>query len=133
MARTHYCYQHEDRPLVAYCAMCQRPCCRDCTLEIYEQYFCETCKHRVAQSIDRDAVHPDAMRSVMLAAVSVFVAGFLVGPYALWRAWSTSQNLAQTPWLRGRWHLRAAYLLGALGTASGLIQLWARFLSDGGA
>jgi hypothetical protein len=131
MARVHYCHQHDDRPLAAHCALCQRPCCRDCAIELFEQHFCETCKHVVSQSIERDAVQPDALRSALLAAVGIFVAGFVLGPYALWRAWGTARLLEQTPWLRGRWHVRAAYVLGAIATLQGLIQLWGRFFGAG--
>ncbi len=131
MAHAHTCHKHEERPLVAYCASCQRPCCRDCTVEIFEHHFCEACKQDVTESISNDEVQSDAMRAVMLATVGIFAAGFAIGPYAIWRAHSASKILEQTPWLRGKWHVRAAYLLGALATVQGLLFLWGRTMSGG--
>ncbi len=129
MARTHTCYQHAERPVVAYCDQCARPCCRDCSLELFQQYFCERCKRRVADELRRDAVQPDAVRAVIIGAIGVVAFGFVLGPYAIWRARMASRMLERTPWMRGHWHVRAAYALAGLATLMGILTLLGRALA----
>ena len=132
MARIHHCYKHDDRPVVAYCDQCARPCCRSCVLEVFDQYLCERCKQNAVDSVNRAEVQQDALRAVVMGAVGIFVLGFALGPYAIWRASTASKILDASPWLRGRWHVRAAYVLGALATAQGLITLGGRYLLNAG-
>lgn len=132
MARTYSCYQHSDRPLVAHCDLCSRPCCRDCSVEIFERYLCETCKNKVALDVEKNAVQPRAMIPVALGAAGIFFAGFILGPYAIWRAREAQKLLEHAPWLRGVWHVRAAYFLGGLATVQGVISLLVRFSGTGG-
>ena len=49
--------------------------------------------------------------------------GLLLGPYAISRAWKAQQILTDAHWLRGRWHVRAAYVLGGFATAIGAVTL----------
>ena len=78
--------------------------------------------------INQGAVQPDAWRALIIAAVGVFVMGFALGPYAIWRARHASEMIEASPWLRGRWHVRAAYLLGALALVQGLVGLAGKYL-----
>lgn len=124
MFRERACHNHPDRALMAYCNYCSRPFCRDCATELLGDYYCATCKTRIAQQREQSAVLPDAQRAALMASVGLLMAGFLVGPYALNRAQNAAQLSARTPWLRGRWHLRAAYALGGIATLIGLLTLW---------
>ena len=130
MSRTDTCHEHTERPLAAWCEHCTRPCCRDCTVEFFDQQLCEKCKLRVADEIQSEAVQPDALRAAFMGALGIVFLGFLLGPYAFWRARMASQLLDRQPWLRGRWHVRAAYVLAALATAQGLVTLAGKFLLD---
>ena len=126
------CYQHEGQPLVAWCSQCARPCCRDCCLEILGQYFCERCKNSLVNELGRDRVQVDAMRAALIATVGLFLGGFLLGPYSLWRARAAREYVVCRPWVRGRWQVYAAVLIGAVATVQGLLVLAGRFLGGGG-
>ncbi len=128
MRAGRFCHQHAEQPLMAYCDRCSRPCCRDCAVELFERYFCGKCRDRIAGELQFDAVQPEALSAVVLAGIGMFLAGALLGPYALWRSYRATQSLERTPWLRGRWHIRAAMLLGALGFVQGLIFFASRWL-----
>jgi hypothetical protein len=97
-----------------------------------DDYFCELCKVRVAEQLYTDRVHPDAMRVLAMAIFSVFIFGFAVGPYTIWRGSQVNRALDRANWLRGQWHVRAAYVLAGFGTALGIVSLIARFATDGG-
>lgn len=97
-----------------------------------DDYFCESCKVTVATALYADKVHPNALRVLAIAMLSVFLFGFALGPYALWQTSRATAALEQTPWLRGRWHLRAATVLGVFGTVLGLVTLWIHGLGGGG-
>ena len=126
------CYQHEERPLVAWCHQCARPCCRDCCLEMFDRYYCERCKNAVADELQKDAVQPDAMRAPIIAIAGLFIAGFLLGPYALWRANMARQQLQVRPWMRGRWQIYATFVIAGIATVQGVAILVGRMLAGGG-
>lgn len=131
MLRDHVCYQHPQRPVVSACARCGRPFCRDCGLEMLGMHLCEGCKLKVATEIENKVVLPDANRALLMAALGLFAAGFVLGPYALWRASQAQRLLRWTPWLRGRWHIRAAFVLGGVATLQGVMFLVGRFAAGG--
>ena len=130
MVHGRCCYQHDERPLVAYCDQCTRPCCRDCCVELFERYFCERCKSMVAQELQRDMVQPDAARCPIIAAIGIFLMGFVVGPYAIWRARMARRLLDRSPWLRGRWHLWATYVLAGFAIVQGVVSVIGRFMVE---
>jgi len=121
------CYQHDDRAMMAYCAGCARSCCPDCVLEISGDYYCERCRDQLARDVHQKSVLPEAWWAVLMALVAtVFgfkLVGLLLGPYAISRAWKAQQILADAYWLRGIWHVRAAYVLGGFATAIGAVTL----------
>lgn len=117
------CYQHPERTMFAYCDQCARACCDDCCLELFGEYVCERCKHRMVGEIDRGAVQGDAMRSALMAGAGVVVLGFLLGPLAMARTRVAGRLLERTPWLRGYWHIRATWVLGALAVLQGIVWL----------
>ena len=125
------CHTHRERPSVAWCSQCARPCCRDCCLEIFEEYFCEKCKASLSEELARDAVQTDAARTPVIAIFGLFIGGFLLGPYALWRARAARDYVESRPWARGRWQPRAAYVLGGVATLQGLLVLAGRFMGGG--
>lgn len=128
MAHPYRCFEHTERPVVAYCDQCAKPCCRDCSVELFEQYFCPRCKALAVEDLKVNAVVPDALRAVVIGAVGIVIAGFVLGPYAIWRAHQASVLIERAPWFRGRWHVRAAYILGGLATFMGVLSLVAKFL-----
>lgn len=130
MARTHHCTQHPDRAVLAWCDQCGRPSCSDCTLELFDQYLCPVCKTRAVSEVSRGAVQQDALRAVVIASVGVLAFGLILGPYAIVRARMAARSLERTPWLRGWWHVRATYFIGALALIQGLIGLAARFIAQ---
>jgi hypothetical protein len=122
------CHQHEEQPLVAWCSQCARPCCRDCCLEIFGHYFCERCKNAMAHDLQRDAVQAAASRAPLIATVGLFLAGFLIGPYALWRARTARGHVQARPWMRGKWQVYAAFFLGSVAAVQGILVLAGRLL-----
>jgi len=131
MARTHHCHSHAQRPVVAYCEQCARPCCRDCTVELFDQTFCPRCKKNAVDTLERHAVVPDALNAALVGALGVMIFGFVLGPYAIWRARTAAKMVERAPWFRGMWHIRAAYMLGAIATLSGVITLLGKTLGQG--
>jgi len=117
------CYQHPDRGMFAYCDQCSRPCCDDCCVDVFGDYVCEGCKQRMLREIDRSAVQGDAQRAALMAAGGVVVLGFVLGPVAILRARASGGSLDRARWLRGRWHLRAAWVLGVLACLQGIVWL----------
>jgi hypothetical protein len=87
---------------------------------------------RVAGQLHADKVHPDAVRVLLISLLSVFMFGFAVGPYAIWRGTKVARTLERTPWLRGRWHVLAGFALAGFGTALGLVFLLGRYVLDTG-
>ena len=96
MAR-YFCYQHDERAMLAHCAMCARPCCRDCTVEMVGDYFCETCKVTVTMQLQSDQIVPEAGRAAMMGVASVFVLGALLGRRSITgsRAASTARQVGR--------------------------------------
>lgn len=86
----------------------------------------------MGQDIDKHAVHPGALNAVAIAAIGIFLFGFALGPYAIWRARETSKLLDASPWLRGRWHLRVAYALGTLALIQGVVNLASKYIINPG-
>jgi hypothetical protein len=128
------CHEHRERSVFAWCDHCNRPCCDDCAVEILGDWVCERCKLRLAEDVAVARTHGEALRAGVIGALGVVVGGLLLGPYALFRAHAASGLLDRAPWLRGRWLVRAGWLLGALGTLQGLVWLLGMtvFRSQGG-
>ncbi len=127
MTAGRYCYQHPQDSRFAYCAKCVRPCCRDCAVEFMSEYLCGECKKQVADQLAKHAVNPVATIAVLAGVLSLFTCGLVMGPVALWYARQAEKTLDRTPWMRGLWHARAAYVLGSVGTIIGIltgIQHW---------
>lgn len=123
MSNLKRCHEHPERNVFAWCDHCNRPCCDECAVEIAGDWLCERCKQRVAADVTAARPHGDALRASLVGAAGVVLGGLLLGPYALFRARASRDALERAPWLRGRWLLRAAWVLGALATLQGLVWL----------
>jgi hypothetical protein len=82
----------------------------------------------MAHDLQRDAVHAAASRAPLIATVGLFLAGFLIGPYALWRARTAQGHVQARPWMRGKWQVYAAFFLGSVAAVQGILVLAGRLL-----
>lgn len=121
--RMKRCYQHPERAHYAFCSQCGKPCCSDCSVELLGEHHCEPCKTRMNREIVRGTVQPHALRAAVLAGGGMLVFGVVLGPLALFRARMGAVMLDRAPWLRGQWHVRAAWVLGVLAILNGIIWL----------
>ena len=118
-----HCFHHPKRIVFAFCDQCGKPCCDDCTLAVFNDYFCDNCKNRMAKDIDEAAVQPDALRAALFAGGGLFAVGFLLGPWAIFRTRVATALLTRCPWFRGAWHVKAAWVLGVLAVMQGVVWL----------
>ena len=125
------CYNHDDKPMMAFCGVCGKPCCVDCTLEIAGDYYCEPCKNTVAREVYNNQVLGTASSALLLSVVGAIaglfgISGLIIGAFAMMRAERARRALEHLHWLRGGWHVKATFLLGAFSITVALIILGER-------
>ncbi len=122
------CRNHPGVAAETRCAGCQDTFCGNCLVEISGKPYCGSCKvmtvngplpPRNLETVPCE----EAKNALILAIVSIFCLGVILGPWAIAKAVKAKKMIAENPSLSGNGKATAAIIIGTIATILTLLGI----------
>lgn len=125
------CKNHPESPAAARCTGCAESYCENCLVEVEGLKYCGACKvmalhGRVPIIEDEGRRSKEARDALLLAFLSLFCFGIIVGPIAFVKASAAKKQMDRDPEILGRGTASAAQVVASVGVVLTLISIVVR-------